>query len=103
MMSNSPSAMTSRALGLPQRRRRAVEHGVHVLVPVRGAEALAEIDRFVDHDAIRHIDAMRELEDADHHDRSLDGIELIERAVDEPTEQLLYLRLAADDARYHFV
>ena len=37
----------------------AVEHAVDVGVAVLGAEALGGLDRLVDHDAVRHVEAMR--------------------------------------------
>ena len=46
----------------PQLARGAIQHGVHELVAVGGAEALRERHRLVDDDAVRHIGARAELE-----------------------------------------
>ena len=47
------------------------------------AEALAQIDGFVDDHAIRNVEALLQLVHADHQDRGLDRIELLERPVEE--------------------
>src|SRR4051812_9648437 len=57
----------------PHRRGELVEHAVHVLVPVRAAEALAQLDGLVDGDAIGNPGIVHELPGADQQDGALDG------------------------------
>ena len=79
--SNSPDAAAARrrAPAGPRRHQRAprprpgaraqrdaiVEHAVDVAVAVGAAEALGQLDRLVDDDAIRHLELVRQLEGAD--------------------------------------
>src|SRR5690606_16304307 len=62
---------------------RAVQHGVDVLVSVSGAETLAEVDAFVDDDAVRDVGPLLQLEQADHENGRFHWIELFEGAVDQ--------------------
>src|SRR6478736_4862811 len=60
----------------PHRLRQLVEHAVHVLVAVGAAEALAELDRLVDGDAVRDFRIVHELPRGDQQDRALDRAHL---------------------------
>jgi hypothetical protein len=65
-------ARASADLGGAHRRRVAVEHAVDELVAVRAAVRLRELDRLVDDDAVRDVQAVLELPRADREDRALD-------------------------------
>src|SRR5262249_24770946 len=55
----------------PQRARGAVEHGVHELETIGGAEALGERHRLVDRHAVWHLRPRRKLVDRDQQHRTL--------------------------------
>src|SRR5690606_42166198 len=71
----------------PEFAGRAVQHGVDVLVSVSGAETLAEVDAFVDDDAVRDVGPLLQLEQADHENGRFHWIELFEGAVDQRLER----------------
>src|SRR5690606_4870578 len=78
-----PYTTLFRSVERPELRRRPVEHRVHELVPLLRAEALREVDGFVDHDAERNLGTVAQLVDAEQQDAALDGVELRDRPVRE--------------------
>src|ERR1700710_1297353 len=66
----------------PQLDGEFIQHAVHILVAVGTAERLRQFDRFVDHDAIRNVQVMLELERSDHQHRAFDRRKLFERTVE---------------------
>src|SRR5258706_489125 len=75
-----------------------VEDAVYVLVAVRPAEALAELDGLVDRDAERNILLVRDLPRADQQYRALDRAHFLPRPVGQRLQALAQLRHAGDRA-----
>src|ERR1700756_817007 len=100
MSSDSDSAMyfDESVLGRPQRARGAIQHRVHELVAVGGAEAPGELHRLADHRAKRHLGLELELVEPDEEQRVLDRIEEPRLAVAAAGEVRLELRMRAHHA-----
>src|SRR5580698_2508274 len=81
MRANSDKGMGLPVFVRPNLFRRPVQHGIHELVAVGGAEALRERDRFVDGDAVGDVGLRGELEQADEEHSVLDRIEQLGLAV----------------------
>src|SRR5687767_8470044 len=79
----------------PQRLRDFLQHAVDEAVAVGTAEALAELDRLVQHHLERRVRVRRELVGADVEDRALDRREAGERAIEMRRDQRLELGGAA--------
>ena len=64
-----------------------VQHAVDVGVAVLGAEAFHRFQRLVDHDAVRHVLAVREFVGGDAQRGALDRIDVLDGAVEEGRER----------------
>src|SRR5471032_277096 len=66
----------------PQLNGEFIQHAVHIFITIGAAERLCQLDRFVDHHAIRNVQVMLELERRDHQHRPFDRRKLFERTVE---------------------
>src|SRR6476469_5122442 len=85
-------------LDLPQLCRQFVQNAVHVFVAVGAAVNLRELDCFVDHDAIRHLELAHELVAAKKEYPALDGRKLVYSAVEKRSDPSLQLGCVMDRA-----
>src|SRR5262245_40733094 len=89
MISNSVTCLRTRALVRAQLGDELVEHAVYVLVPVRSAEFLCELDRLVDHDLVGNVGGGLQLERGEEQDAALYGRELLRLAVERRRDEAL--------------
>src|SRR3990167_2206518 len=70
-----------------------VEDAVDELVAIGGAKDLRQLDAFVDHHAVRHVDTMTQLVGRQAQDRQLNWVQLFQRTVEETGEGVIQLGL----------